>query len=54
MPVIPVTQEAKIRSYPGQKVSKTSSQQTNQAWWYIPMNPSYQGSTGRRILIQGQ
>jgi hypothetical protein len=39
-----------------QKVSKTSSQQTNQEWWCTPVNPSYVRDIGRRIMdpTQGQ
>jgi hypothetical protein len=47
MSVISATQEAEIgklvfQGQPGQKVSKTVSQPTNQAWWCMSVIPTKQ------------
>jgi hypothetical protein len=59
MPEIPATWEAQIRritvqGQPRQKVSKTLSQQKNQAWWYTSVFLAMLGGIRRRIVVQGQ
>jgi hypothetical protein len=57
MPVIPAIQKAEIRktviqNHPRQKVSKTASQQINQAWWCISVIPARCKAISK-IVVQG-
>jgi hypothetical protein len=58
MPTIPTVLEAEIRrvmvqGQPGQKVNKTSSQPISQAWKCIPVIPTTQEATSRKITVGG-
>jgi hypothetical protein len=57
--LIPVTEEVEIKRstvqcQPGQKVSKTPSQQTSQISWEQFCHSSYKGGVGRRTSIWSQ